>query len=88
MKKLDCKLVCEKGYWFIELPFNSGTIDLGSSFDEIKDFNNELKVIDYAENGLTIFEISKEMDYDLDTIKAIVDKIDALSLNSESEDKA
>jgi len=49
MMKFECKLICDDGWWFVELPFNAGKIDLGSSIEEAIDMSDELKIIKHLE---------------------------------------
>lgn len=49
----NCKLICDKGWWFIELPFNAGKIDLGDSIHEAMDMSDELKIMNNLENDIS-----------------------------------
>ncbi len=60
MIKNNCKLICNGGYWIVELPFAAGTIELGDSMNEVVDMSDELKIINHLENGLSPEEMVEE----------------------------
>ena len=62
MYKQKINLVCNGGYWHIELPFNAGNIELGDSIQEAMDMSDDLKIINYVENGLDAGQIEGEGD--------------------------
>lgn len=86
MVKLDCKIVCEKGYWFVELPFNAGIIDLGDSINDIIDTSDEFKYLNHRENGLSDDEICGEEQYNSEEINILRLKLFYVLTNDDSED--
>lgn len=84
--EFNCRLICNGGYWQIDLPFNSGSIDLGDSIQEAIDINYELQVINHLEGGLSIKEIAEEMSLEVKTITALVKRVYENSLNDGKKD--
>ena len=80
MYKEKINLVCNGGYWYIELPFNAGNIDLGDSIQEAIDMSDDLKIINHVENGLDAEQIEGEGDVALSK-EDIQIKIHNLKLN-------
>lgn len=71
----ECKIFCDCGYWYLELPFKAGIIELGDSINNAIIFSDELKVIDDVENGVEEIETCEDKGWDMDYYQHIKEKL-------------